>query len=192
MATKPCACCGTHFQCDPRRGARKYCSQECAKVVQRKQNADCGRRRYHEVRGARSAVSFPDCSVCGNLFCSRRSPRAHDINVCPACRPEYRRLAHNNRMRNCLHTRRARLRNAFVERVDPQQVFARDGFRCHLCKKRTKPNKQVPHPKAPTIDHVIPLASGGTHEPSNVRTACFLCNTAKGNRGGGEQLLLIG
>jgi len=52
----------------------------------------------------------------------------------------------------------------------------------------------VPHPLAPTIDHLIPLADGGSDSPANVATAHFLCNSTKGERhgGGGDQLTLIG
>jgi 5-methylcytosine-specific restriction endonuclease McrA len=35
---------------------------------------------------------------------------------------------------------------------------------------------------SPTIDHILPLARGGTHEPSNVQAAHFGCNAAKGAR----------
>lgn len=49
----------------------------------------------------------------------------------------------------------------------------------------------VPHPKAPTIDHVVPLAEGGHDTRANVQLAHFLCNSIKG-RGGSQQLALIG
>lgn len=42
------------------------------------------------------------------------------------------------------------------------------------------------------MDHVIPLTKGGNHELANVRLAHLRCNVSKGNRGGNEQLLLIG
>ncbi|MFJ9212987.1 HNH endonuclease [Streptomyces sp. NPDC102264] len=35
---------------------------------------------------------------------------------------------------------------------------------------------------APSIDHVIPLARGGTHEPANVQCAHWLCNAIKSDR----------
>lgn len=88
--------------------------------------------------------------------------------------------------------RRARKRVAFVSRVSRHKIYSRDHYVCHLCQKKTDPSKSVPHPNAPTIDHIVPLAKGGTHEPSNVATACFRCNCRKGDRGGLEQLLLIG
>ncbi|MEO3856223.1 HNH endonuclease signature motif containing protein [Acrocarpospora sp. B8E8] len=32
---------------------------------------------------------------------------------------------------------------------------------------------------APTLDHVIPLAKGGLHEPGNLQLAHFICNSTK-------------
>lgn len=86
--------------------------------------------------------------------------------------------------------RRAREHNAYVKPVDRKQVFALDGYVCHLCGKGCDKTKTVPHHQAPTVDHVIPLAAGGTHEPANCRTAHFICNARKSNGGGGEQFAL--
>jgi 5-methylcytosine-specific restriction endonuclease McrA len=85
-----------------------------------------------------------------------------------------------------------RKRQAFVEPVIPAEIFKRDGSRCHICRRRLSPKTKWPHPRTPSIDHLIPLTRGGLHEKANVRTACLSCNSAKGNRGGNEQLLLIG
>lgn len=94
--------------------------------------------------------------------------------------------------------RRARKAGAFVEKVYRQRIFERDGWRCQLCHKPVKRDAVVPHPKAPTIDHIIPLntgvAAGGTHEPSNVQCAHFLCNSIKSDgvfARTGDQLRLI-
>ena len=88
--------------------------------------------------------------------------------------------------------RRALKRSAFVEAVYRRRIFERDKWRCHLCGKPVVRTVVVPHPLAPTVDHVVPLAAGGTHEPANCRTAHFICNSRKGDRGGGEQLALVG
>jgi hypothetical protein len=49
------------------------------------------------------------------------------------------------------------------------EVFRRDSFTCQYCGRR-----------APTVvlhvDHVIPIASGGTNDLTNLRTACSVCN----------------
>lgn len=82
--------------------------------------------------------------------------------------------------------RRARQRDAFVEDVSPREVFERDRWTCHLCGTRVARSKEVPHPRAPVVDHVVPLAAGrnlgGVHAPHNARCAHFLCNSIKSDR----------
>lgn len=211
-----CVGCSTTFTYAQRTKLPQYCSEECCNRRRRRAPlvADCrvckkpfdtggggqsGRpklycgkkcyRRANYDHAPRSKVSFPTCHECDRVYCGRRGPRSGEITVCPdvACQ----RLAHNRRMRKCLPTRRARKLDAFIEYVDRQQVFEHDGYRCHLCRRKTLRTKQVPHPRAPTIDHIVPLSRGGKHEYVNCRTACFLCNAQKNAYGGGEQLLLI-
>lgn len=88
--------------------------------------------------------------------------------------------------------RRARERKAYVERVYRQRIYQRDGWRCKLCNRKVRRDAEVPHPLAPTLDHIVPLAQGGTHEPANVQCAHFRCNSVKGDRGHAQQLMLIG
>lgn len=128
-------------------------------------------------------VFISECSACSKLFASRYTSRT----CTPAC-AEFARLMAK---REAKHKRRAIERDAFVSNVSPRRVFERDGWKCHLCGKKINRKAQVPHALAATIDHVIPLAAGGTHEPLNCRTAHFICNSSKGSRGGGEQLLLV-
>ena len=81
---------------------------------------------------------------------------------------------------------------AYVADVYRRKIFERDGWRCQICSKAVLRSKAVPHPRAPTIDHIIPLARGGTHEPANAQLACFACNCLKSHTGTGDQLRLIG
>lgn len=67
------------------------------------------------------------------------------------------------------------------------KIFERDGWRCQLCRKPVRRTAVVPHPLAPTLDHIVPLAAGGLHEPANVQTAHFICNSVRG-AGGVAQL----
>lgn len=53
-----------------------------------------------------------------------------------------------------------------------QYVFERDGHHCQMCYSA----------KSLTIDHIVPLALGGTNDISNLRTLCHSCNARKGNR----------
>lgn len=129
-------------------------------------------------------VFFTTCVVCGVLFAT-----PYTVMTCGEGCAEVKR---RDDRREAKHRRRARQRNAFVAPVFRRKIFERDRWRCHICGKTTRRSAVVPHPLAPTLDHLIPLADGGTHEPANVRTAHFSCNSLKNCRGGGEQLMLIG
>lgn len=55
------------------------------------------------------------------------------------------------------------------------EVFKRDGYRCLECGATNKKCKLE-------IDHILPVAQGGTDELSNLQTLCEECNKAKSNR----------
>lgn len=61
-------------------------------------------------------------------------------------------------------------------------VFARDNHLCHLCWLPADPTQVVPHPDAPTLDHVVPRSRGGSDDPSNLRCAHFRCNCLRGDQ----------
>lgn len=71
------------------------------------------------------------------------------------------------------------------------EIAARDRRTCQLCRRRVAMTKAVPHPKAPTIDHVLPIAAGGQDIRANVQLAHFECNWRKSD-GGTQQLALVG
>lgn len=144
--------------------------------------ASCGLSTDHPARKLQylrerwpvCKVSFKACVVCGKAY--RVQGRAL---TCPGvCRDTLDR----DIRRDAEHRRRARERAAFVAPVRRSEIYKRDGYMCRLCGDPMMMGQAVPHPKAPTIDHVIPLAKGGTHEPANVQAAHFLCNSIKGDR----------
>lgn len=76
-------------------------------------------------------------------------------------------------------SRRGRQREAFVEHVDPEEIYERDGWMCRLCGGPVRPFVDPRHRLAPSLDHIVPLVLGGTHEHSNVQCAHYGCNSAK-------------
>lgn len=52
-------------------------------------------------------------------------------------------------------------------------VFKRDGFKCQYCGRHPSDDVML------VLDHVIPVAAGGSNDPSNLRTACQACNGGK-------------
>lgn len=70
------------------------------------------------------------------------------------------------------HQRKARGLDLFVAPVDWAAIHERDRGICQLCG----------HPVAlaeMSLDHIVPMALNGTHEPSNVQTAHRNCNLSK-------------
>ncbi len=68
------------------------------------------------------------------------------------------------------HRRRALQRAATVEDFDIVAVWERDSRTCVYCGAT----------ESLSIDHVVPLFSGGTHSPDNLCVACVSCNSSKG------------
>ena len=88
--------------------------------------------------------------------------------------------------------RRALKRNAIIEDFNPVDVFKRDGYRCQLCGKKTRPDFKNPnHLLYPNLDHIIPLSDGGDHSMANTQCLCHQCNSAKYNTGKGDQLRMF-
>lgn len=52
------------------------------------------------------------------------------------------------------------------------EILRRDNHACRYC-GATAPDVKL------TVDHVVPVALGGTDEPSNLATACESCNSGK-------------
>lgn len=112
------------------------------------------------------------CARCGELFVGSPGSGLNSY-----CSERCAKRSHKAR-------RRAQQRGAEVERYSRFAIFERDGWRCHICRLKVERDALVPHPLAPTIDHLIPLARGGGDTPANVATAHFLCNSIKGDRTG--------
>lgn len=56
-----------------------------------------------------------------------------------------------------------------------QQIISQAGYRCAYCQTS---HRLVGMP--PVIDHIIPLALGGSDHISNLAAACYRCNEFKG------------
>lgn len=96
------------------------------------------------------------------------------------------KVTHTKEAREIKHRRRAREYQAFVERVDPKSVYARDKGICGICKKKVD---KVTY----QLDHILPISRGGEHSYRNVQIAHALCNQRK-NRYATipQQLRLVG
>lgn len=185
--------------CGKNTSGQQLCSDKCKWLNRRRKSCvQCGQpsgwshsdkradnvictscRKKNNPRPKPQALTW-SCQMCGNV--KTRPPTKGQVPK--YCGKSCEQLA-------AFYRRRARLRDAFVEEVNRAEVFITDGYRCHLCGCMTDKTKSYPHPKSPTLDHVIPISKGGLHERENCRTACARCNSAKQDRGGGEQFALV-
>lgn len=85
------------------------------------------------------------------------------------------RAANPDKLKHHAHAARARRRNAPGRGVTASQwrecVRAHAG-RCAYCGQKARVQ----------MDHIVPLSSGGRHDPDNITTACATCNRSKGDR----------
>ncbi|HEY5864783.1 MAG TPA: HNH endonuclease [Candidatus Tectomicrobia bacterium] len=69
-----------------------------------------------------------------------------------------------------------------IEDFSRKDVFIRDKWICQLCYKPVKKTLRFPHPKSPSLDHVIPVMQGGNHSYQNCVLTHLGCNAAKAAR----------
>ena len=179
-----CVVCGDDMLTTTATMARPCC-HSCRRKLSRAEKEALGvvGHRY------RSAVRFPPCAHCGVLFAI---PGNSERRYCSEGCRRAANAANPRRNQKNMARKRARRKAAFVEDVDPLALFERDGWRCHLCGRKCPRDARVPHPLAPTIDHIVPLAGGGEHSYRNTATAHLRCNVSKGARDVGQQLALVG
>lgn len=171
---RQCRECGSDFLSEAKRRLCDAC-REGAKAERRRASLEA----YAAARACR------DCGVCVGEF-QRRCEQCAAIHK-RAMRRTHRREHHRN------HRSRARKYGVPYESFKATEIFDRDGWRCYLCGVKVLAEYRPPrHDRNPTLDHVVPMSKGGGHLRTNVRCCCWACNVAKGDRGGYEQLLLVG
>lgn len=196
-------------------GDQRTCGRACGLELQRRKGT-AGRGGKKREHWPSCKIYVHECAWCGILYIgkvprSRYCSVRHGWNACNAAkataRPERKCPcgatvpATRYRCNDCkAATRRNRKRREKARRRESvlrepytlTEIAGRDHFRCGLCRKRVAMTKAVPHPKAPTIDHIVPWSVSKDDSRANVQLAHFLCNSLKSAGGGGEQLLLIG
>lgn len=161
-----CECCGAGFEA---KRQRQYCGDACRLELARTR----ARAEYREKVAVGFVPEIKRCRECHAAYASRCGDRGTAF-----CSTDCSGKAARRRGRV---KRKALLKGATVETVDPTTVFERDKWRCQLCGTRTpKKRRGTLEPNAPELDHIIPLSLGGEHSYRNTQCACRACNHAKG------------
>lgn len=170
-----CAECGKH--CVQGEGgvslnARKFCGPACKKAMCKREWVAANR----PYRGPCCHVSqaptarrwaYGPCVECGVIEMRRQTGAGYCSRDCMT--------------RAARRRRRARLRHARVETVNLYELGQRDNWTCGICGEDVDATLEVPELRAPTVDHITPLAKGGNHSYANTQLAHFICNSVKGD-----------
>lgn len=155
----------------------RYCGDDCRRAGLR-----AYAQEWERINRPRPTAHYCECGA--DLKVTR--------NKCDACLVASKRQARKRAKRR----RKALKRGIATEPYTLAEIAIRDKHRCGICGKRVAMSKAVPDPKAPTIDHIVPLdpsAGGGNDTRANVQLAHFECNWRKSNGYlGAQQLLLVG
>jgi 5-methylcytosine-specific restriction endonuclease McrA len=127
----------------------------------RRRVSESNRRRYQADRVARLKRAAEYRQKVGAEVLRRRNREAYQKDP-----TAFKRSARN---------RKYRLREAFVETVEPAIVYARSGGICGICQESLTLDGMQ-------IDHVIPIARGGLHCYANVQASHAKCNRAKSDK----------
>lgn len=165
---KNCIRCGKEFMA--KLPYQKWCSPHC-KALARQSAVNPN----HLSREERQIVN--KCKMCGKEYQTTLS-RINRVFCSQACQLEWMRLEFDTRAGE---NRRARiLRNGKPDiGITLAKVIKRDKGICHICGMKVDLAANILDKKAPVVDHIFPIARGGTHTWDNVALAHRECNGKK-------------
>lgn len=168
-ARAPCEVCG-----GPVVGRRRIrCSEACDAEHYRREAREYAKTLDHRDRSPRA------CRCCGKVFAPEYGDKRRS-ECSAACRRRLARKRRKRRIGGDNHRRRARKFGVAYEIVNRTVVFERDGYVCQICGGKTARSRAgTNHPKAPTLDHRVPMARGGGHTYANLQCAHRECNWRK-------------
>ena len=166
-----CAWCGEQYEPKQLKSAAKYCSRKC-KTDARNANAKAQRVDAKQPR------------MCAYCAAQIEPERRSDASFCsPECNEKAHQLKRKLRARGGAGDAAGYVRAYICER---------DGWKCGICGDPVNPHLRHPDPGFGSLDHVIPVAHGGTSDPANLRLAHLRCNVQRRDAGGPVQLALVG
>lgn len=201
--TAICPICKKEFQASDDR--KKYCSWECAHEGLRRYSSKSERKaaekarwkeRHKDELEAKTAVKEAERVEREHKKQeAKRQKQLAKMHECPICgtatsRPKFCCKACANKAENRKREikRRHKLReNGKVDySISLEALILRDKNVCHICKGqcdlsdcKTVDGTFIAGNLYPSIDHVLAVANGGTHQWNNVKLAHRICNSGK-------------
>ena len=158
-----CEKCGRPIE----RGKKcRQCSEHVYTYDHKAVECQCCHRTFEAKQMGRSPKFCPECATIVAKERNRANKKVHKY-------PSDIAGSFNGRARKA-----CRKHGGHYEPVNYKSIFERDGMVCYLCGVKLKDGFDS-SPDSPTLDHVIPLARGGSHAPDNLKPCCFACNSKK-------------
>lgn len=191
-----CPTCGEmSSKRDSGKSTRRFCSLACRdlwqmdhpKVAPPRAARICRLPANHPVMwcGKFEPIVYGSCAECGVLHCSlARNAKRYCGQVC-------KRRSKNRAAEQRRATRREQGRDGQpaptagvgvrrrISKSKRLSIHERDGWICWLCGGTTSTTYAADDPASPTIDHLMPVALGGTNDDDNLATAHSECNTRR-------------
>ncbi len=190
-----CADCGDEFpaglagavsaRCGPCRSLKHrqqvlaWQAERYVPIVNMRRCVDCA-IQYRATGRDTKSLRCPPCRKADKADWKRRWAEENPEKVSGAKRKWHE--ANRDAIKSYKHRRRVLARDADADLFIAQDIFERDGWVCQLCSKPLDPAIKFPSNDSPSVDHIIPIALGGTHTLANVQAACMGCNRSKGGR----------
>lgn len=120
------------------------------------------------------------CKNCGIEFCQMVTGYNSEVYCSERCQVRWFNKTHSDKRHKILTSRK------YDKSISLERLFKRDKGVCYLCGKPcdwndgvTKEGTFVAGNNYPSIDHIVPVAKGGTHTWDNIKLAHRICNTLK-------------
>ena len=144
----------------------EVCGKESTRKKYRKVCSDRCKQLLHrnggtppeKIKQCVKCTGFIDLTIVGKAGRKKRS----DTKFCDPCK----------RSRTLRH------------QMSVTELADRDGITCGICSTDIDMNLAFPNTMRASVDHIIPVGSGGGNEPENLGLAHLLCNFIKQNREG--------
>lgn len=139
-----------------------FCSDKCSSSHQRSKII-INRPKYKK-----------NCKHCGKEFITTRSNAKYCTNECSK--------KYNWRIAEAIRDKRIRMNGEVHWDITLEKLVIRDKNICYLCNEEVHMDKHYNHNMYGSIDHVVPLAKGGTHTWNNIKLAHRICNSIKSDK----------
>lgn len=121
-----------------------------------------------QASGGERPLIDETCLHCGKTF--QRRLRSKRRLCSPACKTARGNRLHRGR-------RQALDRDGLVS---PAELGDRAGWVCRICGEAIDQSVRWPDREMASVDHIIPVAAGGTNDPGNLQLVHLRCNIRKG------------